>query len=442
MKPKLKFKIIGVFFTLLISLFLALEVKAACIWADNCGGEYVGEVIGGGTCPAPGAKPKTTSKCCCDLNNVTIPTSANPTLCRWEMEYNGNPCGMFATSSATVTADNSCASTNKPDPKAKCCCRAENPLVATKPAAVLKNPFDNLSIPIPGLYQSLNCTKNADGSYTCPKVNCEKNSEGIPVCEVPWIGQYIVAIYNYALIIIGALAAVTVMAGGIMWLISGSSASRMKVAKEMIIGSVSGLIIMFSSYMIISIVNPDLLFFKPLSIGYIEKVVLEGDNDSPNVSLNVTGIASAIGANCGKDTVAQIVNKAKGKITYDQILRNKTATNGFVYLDCSSFASFVLKCATGKNSTQYSATVFGNQQIWNQKLESLEPGDVVGWAPKNNSNNSGHVIIYMGDGKFGDCHGSGKKGLITNCVSNSMSFDFVKKYAKSHSDGNLYMRHY
>lgn len=51
------------------------------------------------------------------------------------------------------------------------------------------------------------------------------------------------------------MAAVTLMAAGVIWLISGSNASRMKTAKEMIIGSVSGLIVMFSSYMIISMIQ-------------------------------------------------------------------------------------------------------------------------------------------------------------------------------------------
>lgn len=143
----------------------------------------------------------------------------------------------------------------------------------TKPVATLNNPFDNLNIDIPGLYQSISCKKNADGSYTCPKVDCIKGDDDSTTCEIPWIAQYIIAIYNYALIIIGALAAVTIMAGGVIWLISGSNASRMKVAKEMIIGSVSGLVVMFSSYMIISVVNPDILIFKPLKIGYIPEVM-------------------------------------------------------------------------------------------------------------------------------------------------------------------------
>lgn len=166
---------------------------------------------------------------------------------------------------------------------AECCCSTILPPIATittttaekiitpatKTAAVLNNPFDNLSVDIPGLYESISCKQNSDGSYTCPKVNCESSADGSTSCEVPWIGQYIIAIYNYALIIIGSLAAVTLMAAGVIWLISGSNASRMKTAKEMIIGSVSGLIVMFSSYMIISMVNPDILIFKPLKISYI-----------------------------------------------------------------------------------------------------------------------------------------------------------------------------
>ena len=190
----------------------------------------------------------------------TIPTTLVSSNCSWQLDR--LTCEKL---SMTIGNEIMCSG-EKLLPTNECCCTKTEP---KKPAAVLNNPFDNLSVDIPGLYESISCKQNSDGSYTCPKVNCESSADGSTSCEVPWIGQYIIAIYNYALIIIGSLAAVTLMAAGVIWLISGSNASRMKTAKEMIIGSVSGLIVMFSSYMIISMVNPDILIFKPLKISYI-----------------------------------------------------------------------------------------------------------------------------------------------------------------------------
>jgi hypothetical protein len=260
-------------------------------------------------------------------------------------------------------------------------------------------------------------------------------------CGVPWIGEYVLGFYNYALSIVGILAAIMLMAGGVLWLISAGDASRITQAKELIISSITGVIILASSYILLTQINPELTRFIPISVSYIERVDLGGDNDSPVVSLNVSTIASALGVNCGQDSVSQIVNKAKGRATYSQENRTKSTPEGFVYFDCSSFSSFVLKCATGKSSGQRSADIFSEQRIWDQKLESLQVGDMVGWAPENNKDNSGHVIIYMGNGVFGDCHGGeGKKP--GNCVSNSISLSKMKAYAGSHSDGNIYLKRY
>ena len=257
MNQHLRLKIIGGVFSLLAIFSFAPNAKAmTCTWASSCGSPAADSLCISTT------KPNTTSVCCC----IWPDTLANSN-CSWLADRFGQVCG--GNENMTVANDMSCGG-EKLFAENKCCC----PKVATvtKPAAVLNNPFDNLNVDIPGLYKSISCKKNADGSYTCPKVNCESDDSGATTCEVPWIAQYIIAIYNYALIIIGSLAAVTIMAGGVIWLISGSNATRMKTAKEMIIGSVSGLIVMFSSYMIISIINPDILIFKPLEIGFIKKI--------------------------------------------------------------------------------------------------------------------------------------------------------------------------
>ncbi|PIR13401.1 hypothetical protein COV49_02445 [Candidatus Falkowbacteria bacterium CG11_big_fil_rev_8_21_14_0_20_39_10] len=76
------------------------------------------------------------------------------------------------------------------------------------------------------------------------------------------IGNYIVAIYKYAIGIVGILAAVVLMWGGVLWLTAGGNAERIGNAKSWIMASLSGLVLALASFMILSMINPDLVNFK------------------------------------------------------------------------------------------------------------------------------------------------------------------------------------
>ncbi len=314
------------------------------------------------------------------------------------------------------------------------CCCPYSVVNQTKPKVELpKFIMPELQIKIPGLTLSPTSTliksQSEDGSYRI---------------EVPWIAEYIKAIYNYGLGIVGILAALVLMGGGVLWLISGGDASKNTQAKEMIIGSVTGLTILACSYIILFQVNPELTKLKPISLGAIERQDFEPDVDSSSpLSLDLNGISKILGVTCGKDSVAEIVNKSKGKVTYANYPdRGKTGPNNTVYNDCSGFANFVLKCASNKNSGSYTGDIFKEQSVWDMDLNKLQPGDLVGWAPKNNKDNFGHVIIYLGNGKFGDCHGGDRGRKPGNCISNNISFESVKNYSSKKSDGKLYFKRY
>jgi len=91
--------------------------------------------------------------------------------------------------------------------------------------------------------------------------------------ESDLLAKYIKAIYDYGMMIAGILAAIVLMAGGIIWLTSGGDSGKVGQAKELITGSVVGLVILFSSWIILNTVNPDLLSLRPISTEYIEKAV-------------------------------------------------------------------------------------------------------------------------------------------------------------------------
>lgn len=204
------------------------------------------------------------------LISFFIPVAFAQAACSWEIltissSYSGN--GGNTTSSGGCAASKGlvqdttgrCSGLTKPDTSlalgqtSVCCCEQESG--ETTISTVPKFEIPELQIDLPGLNLTQpECTQGGNGEYTC-KVN--------------WLGKYLNWIYNYALKIAGILAAVMLMAGGLLWLISGGDAGKVGQAKEIIIGSVTGLIILMSSYVLLVQVNPNLVKFPAITLGVL-----------------------------------------------------------------------------------------------------------------------------------------------------------------------------
>lgn len=100
---------------------------------------------------------------------------------------------------------------------------------------------------------------------------CEPNAQGQTICKISWIGEYIAAIYKYAIGIVGILAAVVLMVGGVLWIVAGGSATMIGEAKAWISASLTGLVIALCSYLILYQINPALTVFGPLGIAQVKK---------------------------------------------------------------------------------------------------------------------------------------------------------------------------
>ncbi|MDP3836521.1 MAG: hypothetical protein Q8Q67_00175 [bacterium] len=262
-------------------------------------------------------------------------------------------------------------------------------------------------------------------------------------CEIPWIAEYINGIYKYGLGIGGILAAIMLMAGGVLWLLSAGDASSITKAKDLIIGSITGLMILVGTYFLLVTINPELTTLKSVSIKMIERKILESDVEGQGaVSLDLEGISRVLGVECGSVGVKDLVDKSKGKVTYNNPNRGKTGPGNTVYNDCSGYANFVLKCALNKAAASQTADFFSDQVAWDGKANSLQAGDLIGWAPKNSSKNEGHVFIYLGDNLFGDCHGGDSGRQTGNCISNNLSIEDIKASAGRHSGGKLFFKRY
>jgi len=99
------------------------------------------------------------------------------------------------------------------------------------------------------------------------------------------LGEYIIAIFNYGLAIVGILAAIILMAGGLIWLTSGGSSSKVGQAKELMLGSIVGLLILVVSWVILNTINPELVNFRTTAIPSVEKVVYGCCQSSEEVAM-------------------------------------------------------------------------------------------------------------------------------------------------------------
>lgn len=89
---------------------------------------------------------------------------------------------------------------------------------------------------------------------------------------IPWLGQYIAAIYKYAIGIVGILSGIMIVIGGLLWLTAGGAADRVSTAKSFIESSLVGLVIALTSYLLLYAINPKLTEFDSLRVRYIERV--------------------------------------------------------------------------------------------------------------------------------------------------------------------------
>ncbi len=113
-------------------------------------------------------------------------------------------------------------------------------------------PTPKLEIDVPGLEFSGNVTgEPAEGGHTF---------------ALPYIAQYINAVYRYAIGLGIVLAVVMLMYAGIRWMTSLGDSSQVSDAQSMVQNAVLGLILLMSVYTILYIINPDLIKLKSLQI--------------------------------------------------------------------------------------------------------------------------------------------------------------------------------
>ena len=101
------------------------------------------------------------------------------------------------------------------------------------------------------------------------EIKTETESDGITYLFIPFLGEYIAAVYRYGVAAGAVVAVVMIIRGGLIWTISGGNESQIGHAKDIIGKAVIGLALAVGSYTILYTINPDLVTFKNLRIQFI-----------------------------------------------------------------------------------------------------------------------------------------------------------------------------
>ncbi|MFA6215815.1 MAG: hypothetical protein WC768_04580 [Patescibacteria group bacterium] len=126
---------------------------------------------------------------------------------------------------------------------------------------------------------------NSSGAVSEPKIQFQLGNTPIkfgPIepCGgnycIPWIGDYISALYKYGIGLAATLAIVMIMAGGLVWLMSAGSPDKVGTAKEFIASALSGLLLAFFAFMILATINPSLINLQGIKIKQIQVAKLPG----------------------------------------------------------------------------------------------------------------------------------------------------------------------
>ncbi len=289
--------------------------------------------------------------------------------------------------------------------------------------------------------------------------------------HVPYVGEFLSALYNYALVIGSILAVLMIIKSGVTIILSAGGEGKMEGYHQ--IGQVViGLMIMWGSYFVLNTINPKLTKFQALRVKYIEPVeyVLDGESDDaldenaapPSRPTTVAGVPTgtvststlnAQGVYCpstgGASEVKAIVESMKEKVAYRwggkggaapypekdakyEAFKSFCPENN-ICLDCSGFVNYVYKCAgiasPGGGTSAMSSnadpidpanTDYSTETVNGAKLAS---GDLLGWV--------GHVIMYIGDGFIAESYG-GLSGRAPNANPRIVKLDSLSK--KSYHD--------
>ena len=87
--------------------------------------------------------------------------------------------------------------------------------------------------------------------------------------SIPWIAEYIAAVYSYVVGIASLLAVAMIMWGGMKWIFAGGDSGKIGKARDTIINALMGLVLALGSYVLLYTINKNTVEFENLKLTYI-----------------------------------------------------------------------------------------------------------------------------------------------------------------------------
>lgn len=81
---------------------------------------------------------------------------------------------------------------------------------------------------------------------------------------VSTLPDFVIYIFNFAIMIGGLLAFLMILIGGVRYLISAGNPAAINDARDQIFSALLGLIILLASWIILNVINPQLVTFRPI----------------------------------------------------------------------------------------------------------------------------------------------------------------------------------
>ncbi|HYE59811.1 MAG TPA: C39 family peptidase [Candidatus Kapabacteria bacterium] len=110
-------------------------------------------------------------------------------------------------------------------------------------------------------------------SFTDPaalQARVHEGEDGNTYLSIPYLGEYIAAIYRYLVVIAGLVAVILIIIAGFQLITSGGNSEAVEGAKTRITHAVSGLLLAVGSYALLYTINPNLVEFKDLRVLYVK----------------------------------------------------------------------------------------------------------------------------------------------------------------------------
>lgn len=109
-----------------------------------------------------------------------------------------------------------------------------------------------------------------------------KETDGNTYLFIPYLGEYLAAVYRYAVVVAGVWAVLIIFVHGLDFILSKGNSEVIQKSKTRIAQTLTGVTLIVGSYVLLYFINPELVQFRHLRVLYVqEKIVdIEGNPDT------------------------------------------------------------------------------------------------------------------------------------------------------------------